>query len=35
MIHIGFFELIVMFFGITNSPTTFQAIINKNTERLD
>jgi len=29
MIHIGFFELMVMFFGITNSPVTFQIIINK------
>jgi len=29
IIHIGFFELMVMFFGITNSPVTFQIIINK------
>jgi len=27
--HIGFFELIVMFFGMTNSPAMFQAMINK------
>jgi len=25
----GFFKPIVMFFGMTNSPTMFQAIINK------
>ena len=29
IIHIGFFELMVMFFGIINSPVTFQIIINK------
>ena len=29
MTHIGFFELIVMFFGMTNSPAMFQAMINK------
>ena len=28
-IHIGSFELTVMFFGITNSPATFQAMINE------
>ena len=28
-IHVGLFEPIVMFFGITNSPATFQTIINK------
>ena len=28
-VYIGFFELIVMFFGMTNSPATFQVIINK------
>jgi len=27
--HIGSFEPIVMFFGITNSPATFQAMMNK------
>jgi len=27
--HIGSFELTVMFFGITNSPATFQAMMNK------
>ena len=27
--HIGFFELTVMFFEITNSPATFQTIINE------
>jgi len=27
--HIGSFELTVIFFGITNLPTTFQAMINK------
>jgi len=27
--HIGSFELIVMFFGMTNSPATFQAMMNK------
>ena len=27
--HIGFFKLTVMFFGMTNSPTTFQAMMNK------
>ena len=29
MIYIGFFEPIVIFFGITNSPAIFQAIMNK------
>ena len=29
MIHMGSFELTVMFFGITNSPATFQAMINE------
>jgi len=29
IIYIGFFELMVMFFGITNSPVTFQIIMNK------
>jgi len=28
-IHIGSFELTVMFFGITNSPATFQAMMNE------
>ena len=28
-IYIGSFELMVMFFGITNSPATFQAMMNK------
>jgi len=28
-IHVRFFEPTVMFFGITNSPATFQAMINK------
>jgi len=28
-IHVGSFELTVMFFGMTNSPATFQAIINE------
>jgi len=27
--HVGSLELVVMFFGITNSPATFQAIMNK------
>jgi len=27
--HVGFFEPTVMFFGMTNSPATFQAMINK------
>jgi len=27
--HIGLFELTVMFFGMTNSPATFQAMINE------
>ena len=27
--HIGSFEPTVMFFGITNSPATFQAMINE------
>jgi len=29
MTHVGSFELTVMFFGITNSPATFQAMINE------
>ena len=29
MTHVGSFELTVMFFGITNSPATFQVIMNK------
>ena len=29
MTYIGSFELTVMFFGMTNLPATFQAIINK------
>jgi len=28
-IHVGSFEPTVMFFGITNSPATFQAMMNK------
>jgi len=28
-IHIGLFEPMVMFFGMTNSPATFQAMMNK------
>jgi len=28
-IYVGSFELTVMFFGMTNSPATFQAIINE------
>jgi len=27
--HVGSFEPVVMFFGITNSPTTFQAMMNE------
>ena len=27
--HMGSFEPVVMFFGMTNSPATFQAIMNK------
>jgi len=27
--HVGFFEPIVMFFGIINSPATFQAMMNE------
>jgi len=27
--HAGLFELVVMFFGMTNSPATFQAIMNE------
>jgi len=27
--HIGFFEPTVMFFGMTNSPATFQAMMNE------
>ena len=29
MTHIGFFELTVIFFGIMNSPATFQAMMNE------
>jgi len=29
MIYVGSFEPTVMFFGITNSPATFQAMMNK------
>jgi len=29
MTHVGSLELVVMFFGITNSPATFQAMMNK------
>jgi len=29
MMHIGSFEPIVIFFGMTNSPATFQAIMNE------
>ena len=29
MTHVGLFEPVVMFFGMTNSPATFQAMINK------
>jgi len=32
--HIGFFEPTVMFFGMTNSPATFQMMINKITRDL-
>ena len=28
-IHVGFFEPTVMFFGMTNSPATFQVIMNE------
>jgi len=28
-IHVGSFEPVVMFFGMTNSPATFQAIMNE------
>ena len=28
MIHLGVFEPTVMFFGLTNSPATFQVMIN-------
>ena len=28
-VYIGFFELIVMFFGMTNSPATFQVMMNE------
>ena len=28
-IHVGFFEPTVMFFGMTNSPATFQAMMNE------
>jgi len=27
--HVGSFEPVVMFFGMTNSPATFQAMMNK------
>ena len=27
--HVGLYELVVMFFGMKNSPTMFQAIMNK------
>jgi len=27
--HVGLFEPVVMFFGITNSPATFQAMMNE------
>ena len=27
--HVGSFELVVMFFGMTNSPATFQAMMNE------
>jgi len=29
MIYVGSFELTVMFFGMTNSPATFQAVMNE------
>jgi len=29
MIYVGSFELTVMFFGMTNSPATFQAMMNE------
>ena len=29
MMHIGSFELTVMFFGMTNLPATFQAMMNE------
>jgi len=29
IIHVGLFKPVVMFFGMTNSPATFQAIMNK------
>ena len=29
MTHVGSFELTVIFFGMTNSPATFQAIMNE------
>ena len=29
MTHVGSFELTVMFFGMTNSPATFQAMMNE------
>ena len=28
-IHVGSYELVVMFFGIMNSPTTFQGMMNE------
>jgi len=27
--HVGSFELVIMFFGMTNSPATFQAMMNE------
>ena len=27
--HVGLFEPVVMFFGMTNSPATFQAMMNE------
>jgi len=28
MMHVGLFKPVVMYFGLTNSPTTFQMIMN-------
>jgi len=28
-VYMGLFELVIMFFGMTNSPATFQAMINE------